>query len=308
MKKLLKTTCFLTSLIMCFSLIGCNSDEKESSKEETTTEATTEAVTEEETIVAMFESSEDLSGTTTFITNFIQISLEESFDTEDIKIEYEKESNSYIVSTYQEEILSSIIFAKIDSDINDAWSEIVDAYVMLSTNLFDYVQACDNTANLTLNLTADKTNDAPVLTVHNGEITYNLYDTLDETVQDKQTPSNENNNSIIYEDEIVKITYTGIEESYSTDVKLTIENLSDQGITVQARDVSINGIMVNPIFSCDVVAGKKANDSMSFYSLEDDGIDKIETMELSFHIFDEDSWDTIVDTEPVSYTHLPNTQ
>lgn len=116
-----------------------------------------------------------------------------------------------------------------------------------------------------------------------------------------QIKPDKNNDSVIYEDETVKITYTGIEESYSTDVKLTIENLSEQKIIVQARDVSINGIMANPIFSSNVSAGKKANDSMSFYNLKDDGIDKIETIELSFHIFDEDSWDTIIDTEPITF-------
>lgn len=103
-----------------------------------------------------------------------------------------------------------------------------------------------------------------------------------------------------YEDENVKITYTGIEESYSTDVKFTIENKSDKKIIVQARDVSVNGIMTNPIFSCNITPGKKANDSMSFYNLQDDGIDSIETIELSFHIYDSDSLDKIIDTEAIT--------
>lgn len=307
MKKLKKSLAFITTISMLATLAACNSDNKDSSKEEstveTTAEITTEAVTEEETTEAMVESTEEFSVTNTFITNFIQNSLEKSFDKEDIKIEYEEKSNSYIISTCHEDILASIIYAKIDSDTSDAWNELVDAYVILSNNLFDYLQAFDNTASLTLNLTTDKTNDAPVLTVHNGEITYNLYDTLDESVQDKQTPSNENNNSVIYEDEIVQITYTGIEKDLSfgwTDVKLTIENKSDKKICVQDQDVSINGVMTDPIFSCEITKGKKANDIMTFTHLEEDGIDKIETIELSFHIFDYDSRDTIIDTEPIT--------
>ena len=53
MKKLTKTTCFLSALILCLGLCGCNSDEKSSSKVEsvveTTEQETTEAVTEKPT-------------------------------------------------------------------------------------------------------------------------------------------------------------------------------------------------------------------------------------------------------------------
>ncbi len=53
MNKLKKTSCFLTSLILCLGLCGCNSDEKNSSKVEsvveTTEQETTEAATEKPT-------------------------------------------------------------------------------------------------------------------------------------------------------------------------------------------------------------------------------------------------------------------
>ncbi len=110
----------------------------------------------------------------------------------------------------------------------------------------------------------------------------------------------ENNDQILYEDDCVKITYKGIEKEASrTKLNLTIENLSDKGITVQARDVSVNEIMSKPIFSCDIVAGKKANDNMTFYNLEDDGINNIETVEFSFHVYESNSHETIVDTEMI---------
>ena len=53
MNKLKKTSCFLTSLILCLGLCGCNSDDKSSSTVEsvveTTEQQTTEAVTEKST-------------------------------------------------------------------------------------------------------------------------------------------------------------------------------------------------------------------------------------------------------------------
>lgn len=112
----------------------------------------------------------------------------------------------------------------------------------------------------------------------------------------------EETDEILYEDETLRITYKGTEKSIrrnETNVKLTIENLSDIGIEVQVRDTSVNGIMVDPIFSCSIAAGKKANDELSFYALENEGIDKIETIEFCFHVFTAEGWDNIVDTDPI---------
>ena len=54
----------------------------------------------------------------------------------------------------------------------------------------------------------------------------------------------------------IKITYMGIDNESRTKIKLKIENNSDTAITVQQRDMSINGIMIDGIFSCDVQPGE----------------------------------------------------
>lgn len=162
-----------------------------------------------------------------------------------------------------------------------------------------FIQSADSDASLRTEIIES----IKINKTQENQNTNTIYESLNETIQDKQTPSNENNNSVIYEDETVQITYTGIEKDLSfgwTDVKLTIENKSDKKICVQDQDVSINGVMTDPIFSCEITRGKKANDIMTFTHLEEDGIDKIETIELSFHIFDYDSRDTIIDTEPIT--------
>lgn len=58
------------------------------------------------------------------------------------------------------------------------------------------------------------------------------------------------------------------------------------------------------MFSCDVVAGKRAVDAFTFMEtdLEENEITSIEDVELSFHIFDRAEWETIVDTEVVNIT------
>jgi hypothetical protein len=117
-----------------------------------------------------------------------------------------------------------------------------------------------------------------------------------------QSPQEEFAEQILYEDDSIKIVFTGMEESmFGKDINVYIENNSEENITVQVRDCSVNGFMMDPIFSSDVAAGKKANDSMTLMSsnLESNNITDISTVELSFHVFDTETLDTIFETDPV---------
>lgn len=89
---------------------------------------------------------------------------------------------------------------------------------------------------------------------------------------------------------------------WGSDVHLYIENNTTNNISVQSRDVSINGFMVDPIFSCDVMVGKKAFDTMTFMEsdLTDNGITDITDLEFKLHIFDSESWDTIKDSDSIN--------
>lgn len=106
--------------------------------------------------------------------------------------------------------------------------------------------------------------------------------------------------TVVYEKGGIKITYMGLEQgSYSTDFKFLIENNSSVPITVQVRDESINGYMISGIMSDDVQPGKKVNGALTYFNttLEENGINNIEELELSFHIFHEETWDTIDDSK-----------
>ena len=109
----------------------------------------------------------------------------------------------------------------------------------------------------------------------------------------------------IYNENGVEIVVKGLSEEeswYGTSVVVYINNMRDRAITVQTRDTSINGFMINSLFSCDVSAGKHAIDTITFSSseLEENGIETINDLELSFHIFNSDDWETIVDTAPMT--------
>lgn len=108
---------------------------------------------------------------------------------------------------------------------------------------------------------------------------------------------------VLIDQDGIKVTATEIDEEtlFGSEIKLIVENSTQTNITVQARDVSINNLMIDSTLSCDVAAGMKANDSIVFMSsdLEASAIDKIAIVELRLHIFDTDTWDTILDTDPI---------
>lgn len=112
---------------------------------------------------------------------------------------------------------------------------------------------------------------------------------------------------VAYEGNGLKVVIKGLAEDssiFGPSIVVYIENNSDKNVTVQTRDVSINGFMVDAMFSCDVVAGKHAVDTITFMDtdLEENEITAIEDVELSFHVFEADGWDTIVDTDVVTIT------
>ncbi len=108
---------------------------------------------------------------------------------------------------------------------------------------------------------------------------------------------------VLVDDKGIKITAKELEQDgvFGAGIKLLIENNSDTNLTVQARNTSVNGYMVDAIMSSDVAAGKKANDTLTFTSksLEACGIKSIADIEIAFHIFKSDGWDSYLDTDPV---------
>ena len=67
----------------------------------------------------------------------------------------------------------------------------------------------------------------------------------------------------VYNDNGIVVTVTGIDTNsmWGTDISVLVENSSEQNVTVQTRNGSINGYMMDFQMSCDVAAGKKANDN-----------------------------------------------
>ena len=107
--------------------------------------------------------------------------------------------------------------------------------------------------------------------------------------------------TVMYDEGGVKITATGLTyKNNSVDLELTIENNSTEDLSFISGSSgyscnSINGYMVSSGYlNCDVAAGKKANDSISFNYTEliVYGITEIADMEIGFDMVDDDYNDT----------------
>lgn len=119
-------------------------------------------------------------------------------------------------------------------------------------------------------------------------------------------PTQSPTDGLIVDRENIKIYYHGITTSDSFmggyDIKLKIVNESNRDIMVQARDLSVNGIMTDYIFSCDIAAGKTAIDEINIYksALDKKGITSINNASFKLIVADGDTWDTIFETSEIT--------
>ena len=130
------------------------------------------------------------------------------------------------------------------------------------------------------------------------EIETSAIDSMDTTVNDEGTE--------LYNEGGVRIVGKTVDENsfWGTAILLYIENESGRNVGISVDDMSINGFMLTPYFSTTVYDGKKAVDDITIMSseLKENGITSIEEVELKFHIYDNSSYETIADSEPITFS------
>lgn len=144
---------------------------------------------------------------------------------------------------------------------------------------------------LVLSLSCAPDNDKDVVNISTNEIP------ADEVTVDEQ---------VVLDHDGITVTVKSLEMdgTWGPRLKVFVENKRDNSVTIQVRDLAINDIMVESIFSCEVAAGKQANDEIVFMStdLEVAGIELIKEIEFKFHVFDTETWDTVFDSETITIT------
>lgn len=127
------------------------------------------------------------------------------------------------------------------------YSESIDIGLFVSVGEESYTYISDNGSVLMNTIPLESSKDIPESYVDRFEemstkLTdfYAKYGITDKTY-----------NTLVYEDEKVKIFFSGITED---GVSFSVENMTDTNITIQATSISINGVSTNDIIMSDDVA------------------------------------------------------
>lgn len=127
----------------------------------------------------------------------------------------------------------------------------------------------------------------------------------DESKDEKGGDVSQEANEVIYDDQGVKITYTGYSAAelfQSASINFLIENNSDKNITVENFNFNVNGYTLDTFFYEEVPAGKKSNVKLDISSsqLEENGIESLGTVDFELRAIDSDNYDELFITDNVS--------
>lgn len=150
---------------------------------------------------------------------------------------------------------------------------------------------------------SDSSNETKAITTENAATKQQS-----ETTDDEGTGKSDDDAEITIEEQVlleqndIKITAISMESNsiWGDGIKLLIENDSLSNVGVSCNALIVNDFMISDLFSSTVAAGKKANETMYISSseLKAAGITNIGQIEIYFHTYDSDSYETLFDAEP----------
>ena len=146
--------------------------------------------------------------------------------------------------------------------------------------------------------------------VYDSDTYETLFDTECVTIQ---TSEYENMDTVaddmgveLYNTDGIRIVGKTVDENsfWGTAILLYCENNSGKNIVISVDEMSINGFMMNPLFTTTVYDGKMALEDITIFSedLVANGIEAIEDVELKFHIYDAATYETIADSEVINFS------
>lgn len=99
----------------------------------------------------------------------------------------------------------------------------------------------------------------------------------------------------------VRIVSRGISQDEGGAV-LYMENATDKAVTIQLKNVSVNGVQVDTMFSQDISAGKRAVYAVAIPGslLAQNGIQEISRMGFDIHAAEQDGQAVVFDTGPIT--------
>ena len=128
----------------------------------------------------------------------------------------------------------------------------------------------------------------------------NTNDTVTTEAAQEEEEIKEDTANTLYDADGIKITTEGFvkEDIWGMGIQLAIENNSDRHLGVSIEDASLDGYMVTMLGCLDVTSGMKDKEIITFC---DDGSTEYKNFQGTLHIYDADSYDTIMDI-PFTYS------
>lgn len=194
---------------------------------------------------------------------------------------------------------------------------IVNDYMI--TDLFSTDVAPGKKSNATMDLLSSELNAAGIDKIGKIEMYFHAYttDSMDFLFQneysmiqtsdfaDMDTTPNDTGSELYNQNGIRIVGKTVDEDSFwGTAILLYIENNSGQNVDITTDELSVNGYMMDPVFSATVYNGKKSIDDITLLSsdLEANGIKSIDQVELKFNISNPDTYETIAESDPITFS------
>ena len=128
----------------------------------------------------------------------------------------------------------------------------------------------------------------------------NTNDTVTTEAAQEEVEKEEDTANTLYDADGIKITTDGfVEDSiFGMGIQLAIENNTDRHLCVSIEDASLDGYMVTMLGCLDVTSGMKDKEIINFC---DDGSAEYKDFQGTLHIYDGDSYATIIDI-PFTYS------
>ena len=305
------------ALVVClgvFSLLAIGS----SSSEETETKEIVVPETLQEEIVDVLEDAQEALDEAVVEEDIVasEVTIQEQvlFEQEGIKVT----ATEYVTDSIWGDGIKVLLENNSDKTVTVSCDALIVNNYMIS-DLFVSEVASGKKANETIYLSSSELKAAGIESVGQVEIYFNVYDseTYDTVFKTEcvtiQTSEFANMDTVpddagteLYNADGIRIVGKTVDENsfWGTAILLYCENNSGKNAGISVEEMSINGFMMSPLFSTTVYDGKMAINEITIFSsdLEENGITAIEDVELKFHIYNADTYDTIADSEAITFT------
>ena len=305
------------ALVLClgiFSLlaIGSSSSEEAETKEIVVPETLQEEIAD--VLEDAQESLDEMVVEEAVAVSEVTIQEQVLFEQEGIKVT----ATEYVTDSIWGDGIKVLLENNSDKTVTVSCDALIVNNYMIS-DLFVSEVASGKKANETMYLSSSELKAAGIESVGQVEIYFNVFDseTYDTVFKSEcvtiQTSEFANMDTVpddtgteLYNADGIRIVGKTVDENsfWGTAILLYCENNSGKNVGISVEEMSINGFMMSPFFSTTVYDGKMAINEITIFSsdLEENGISAIEDVELKFHIYNADTYDTIADSDAITFT------